>query len=192
MNVFRTILAEMKFHKARIKKSLRDPKNLLKKREYKEFLAAEAGDIVANADQGSLSENADAFEDVIANFLEQKGISFIRQTQLEVEQKKDFGKAILTPDFLFLDEVVINGRSVTWIDAKAYYGANIPFNVKKMKKQMSRYIDLWGSGAIIYLQGFSEKLQMKGCTLLNAHGVLSAEILSQLEGRISATLNKST
>ena len=190
MNVFRTILAEMKLGKAAIKTSLRDPNKHLKLRERTEFLAAEAWDIVAHVDQGSLKEYSDKFEEIIEHFLGHRGISFVTQNELEVEQKRDFGQSILTPDFLLLDELIINGKRVTWIDAKAFYGANIPFNIKKIKKQMSRYIDHWGSGAIIYLQGFSEKLEMEGCTMLNAHGTLNAEILSQLEEQISATLNK--
>mmetsp|Transcript_58753 Transcript_58753/g.70700 ORF Transcript_58753/g.70700 Transcript_58753/m.70700 type:complete len:455 (-) Transcript_58753:324-1688(-) len=180
MNVFRTILAMMNYSKGKIKRCLRDPKKELNKREQREFSEAEGADSVSNANQDSLRDFADAFEDIIAVFLKQKGISFVRQCQLEIEQKKIFGKVVLTPDFLLLDEVEINGQRVTWLDAKAYYGANIRFSVKKMKKQMSRYINHWGGGAIMFLQGFSENLVMDGCTMLYAGDVMSASDLLSL------------
>lgn len=181
MNVFRSILASMDYNKARIKKCLRNPEKELKEREQREFKEAEAVDSVSNVNQGSNLKFADAFEDVIAKFLEKEGVLFVRQKQLQLEQKKSFGTAILTPDFLILDTLKINGNRVTWIDAKAFYGANISFNIKKVKKQMSRYIDHWGEGAIIYLRGFSEMLAMDGCTMLNAQYIIGSEELVSLE-----------
>lgn len=188
MNVFRMILAMMDYGKARIKRCLRDPKKELELREQREFAEAESADSVSNVNQDSTRAFADAFEDIVASFLVEKGVAFVRQKELETEQKKIFGKSILTPDFLFLDEVEINGQRVTWIDAKAFYGANIHFNISKIKKQMSRYIDHWGGGAIMYLQGFSEKLVMDGCTMLNARDVMSAEVLLPLEHKIASSL----
>ena len=51
MNVFRLILAEMRWSKTKIKESLREPSRL-KQRERDEFEAAEAADRVSNVDQG--------------------------------------------------------------------------------------------------------------------------------------------
>mmetsp|Transcript_13804 Transcript_13804/g.21328 ORF Transcript_13804/g.21328 Transcript_13804/m.21328 type:complete len:465 (-) Transcript_13804:117-1511(-) len=177
LNVFRMILAKMKVSKAKIKESFKDPKKLLKKREQNELKHAQNRDAISSFDQAQMIEYADAFEDTIATFLNKKGIAFVRQNQLQEEQTREFGKNILTPDFLLLDAVTINGKNVTWIDAKAFYGANIPFNVKRMKKQLSRYIDHWGDGAVVYLQGFSETLTLNRCLFLNAHGVLNTDTL---------------
>lgn len=126
------------------------------------------------------------FEDKIAHFLDEKGILYVRQKQLEEEQKRDFGKAILTPDFLILDKVEINGQSVSWIDAKCFYGANISFDVTRMKKQMKRYIEMWGSGAIMFSHGFNEMLSMEDCMMLNARSVLKSEVLTPLDERLNA------
>jgi Protein of unknown function TPD sequence-motif len=95
---------------------------------------------------------------------------------------------VLTPDFLILDQLEINGEPVAWIDCKAYYGANVSSNVRRMKQQMSRYIEVWGSGAVMYLQGFSEAVKMDGCIMLNAHGAVSDEILSQIEFQVLASI----
>lgn len=189
MNVFRTILAAMKWSKAEIKNALRDPKKF-EERERNEFIAAESADVVSMVKQAEIHENSEIFEDVLAAWLEQKGIRFVRQKQLETEQKEEFGTAMLTPDFLLLDQVDIEGVPCHWIDCKAFYGANLQFTIKKTKKQMARYINYWGSGAIVYLQGFSEAVKMEDCALLNAYGALDIKILSQLEENNCAAINR--
>ena len=185
MNTFRTVLSMDGHGKAKIKKCLRDPKKELNSREQREYAEAESADSVSHANHDVSRKFADIFEDIIARFLRKRGICFVKQTQMETEQKKSFGKPILTPDFLLLDEVFINGQQVTWIDAKAFYGANIHFNIKKLRKQMSRYTDHWGDGAIMYLQGFSENLRIDGCTMLTAQGLISTEELLPLEQLIA-------
>merc|ERR1712086_443813 len=95
------------------------------------------------------------FELVVQRFLVSKGVTFVTQKQLEAEQERDFGAPVLTPDFLILDELIVNGQAVKWLDAKAFYGANTSLNIKRVRKQMSKYIEHWGSGAIMFLQGFS-------------------------------------
>jgi hypothetical protein len=84
---------------------------------------------------------------------------------------------------------VINGRSLAWLDCKAFYGSSIPFNVKKMRKQTKKYIDHWGHGGVLFLQGYSEALIMSGCTPLGAYGVLDGDILSRLDEKITAILS---
>jgi hypothetical protein len=189
MNVFRTMLAEMKWSKIQIKTALRDPQKF-EKREREEFLAAESSDVVSMVNQVEIHKNAEIFEDVLSAWLEKKGIRFVRQKQLETEQKEEFGSPVLTPDFLLLDSVIIDGISCHWIDCKAFYGCNLQFSIKKTKKQMTRYINHWGSGAIVYLQGFSEAIKIPNCVLLNAYGALDVDILSHLEEKNCAGLNK--
>jgi hypothetical protein len=189
MNVFRVILSSaMKWDKSKIKKSLRDPKTL-KERERNEFLAAESMDIVSMVNQNEIHENSEKFEDLLSAWLEKKGVRFARQKELETEQKEEFGRTVLTPDFLLLDEVIINGTPCHWIDCKAFYGANLQFTIKKTKQQMKRYIDHWGTGAIVYLQGFSEAIKIQDCALLNAHGALDIKTLSRLEEKIYVAIN---
>ena len=40
-----------------------------------------------------------------------------------------------------------------------------------MRKQMNRYIDEWGSGAIVFRHGFSENLYMPGVLMLDSSQV---------------------
>ena len=167
MNIFRVILAEKKWSKSRIKESLRTPSKL-SKREREEFEMAEAADRVSNVDQTETHIRADLFEDILSDWFESKGVNIRRQPEMVTEQKKELGRPVKTPDILFLDLVEINGKPIAWIDAKHFYGADVDFQRKKMVKQMNRYIEEWGSGAIVYRHGFSENLFIPGCTLLDA------------------------
>ena len=167
MNIFRVILAEKKWSKSRIKESLRTPSKL-SKREREEFEIAEAADRVSNVDQTETHIRADLFEDILSDWFESKGVRIRRQPEMVTEQKKELGRPVRTPDILFLDLVEINGKPIAWIDAKHFYGADVDFQRKKMVKQMNRYIEEWGSGAIVYRHGFSENLFIPGCTLLDA------------------------
>ena len=168
MNIFRIILGEMRWSKSKIKESLRQPSRL-SERERVEFEAAEAADRVSNVDQGESQERADLFEDILADWFEEQGVRLRRQPEMVKEQKQDLGRPVRTPDLLFLDHVEINGKPVAWIDAKHFYGADVDFQRKKMAKQMARYIEEWGSGAVVYRHGFSQNLFMPGCTLLDAN-----------------------
>lgn len=187
VNVFRVILAQMHFSKAQIKRCLRNPKHEFAKREQREYFAAEQSDIVSNFDHDASQERAELFELAVQRFLVSRRVAFVTQKQLESEQKKEFGKPLLTPDFLILDELIVNGQTVKWLDAKAFYGANVPLNIKRVRKQISRYIEHWGSGAIMYLYGFSEMLVMEGCTMLDARTAISTEDLGALLERIQST-----
>ena len=170
MNIFRIILAEKRWSKSRIKECLREPTKM-KKREQEEFEKAEAADRVSNVDQSETHSRADLFEEVLAEWFESRGVNLRRQNEMVSEQRIEHGRPINTPDILFLDHVEINGQPVAWIDAKHFYGADVSFQRKKMTKQMSRYIEEWGSGAVVYRHGFSENLFIPGCLMLDAENL---------------------
>ena len=170
MNIFRAILAEKRWSKSRIKECLRDPSKM-KKREQEEFEKAEAADRVSNVDQSETHTRADLFEEILADWFESRGVRIRRQNEMVSEQRLEHGRPINTPDILFLDHVEINGQPVAWIDAKHFYGADVSFQRKKMSKQMSRYIEEWGSGAVVYRHGFSENLFIPGCLMLDAENL---------------------
>lgn len=167
MNIFRQILSEKGWSKSKIKESVRAPSRF-SERERKEFESAEEADRVSNVDQSETHLRADVFETILADWFEEQGVRLRRQPELVREQSKEIGGPKLTPDILFLDHVEINGEPVAWIDAKHFYGADVGFQRKKMQKQMMRYINEWGSGAIVFRHGFSENLYMAGVTMLDA------------------------
>ena len=167
VNIFRVVLEAMGWSKKRIKESLRNPSSM-KQREREEFEAAEAIDRVSSVDQSETQVKADLFEDILADWFEAQGIRLRRQPEMVKEQSELLGRPVRTPDLLFLDHVYINDQPVAWIDAKHFYGADVEFQRKKMKKQMNRYIEEWGSGAIMFRHGFSENLFLPGVLMLDA------------------------
>jgi len=165
--IFRAILTARGWSKVKIRDSLRAPDRLLSKRDAAEFHEAEEKDRVTNVDQGETAVRADLFEDVVGNYLDTLGIKYRRQEELLSEQQKEHGRPLNTPDFLIMDDLKVNGKSIAWIDAKNFYGANVSFAKKKTKKQMNRYIDEWGSGAIVYRHGFCEAMKIPGVLMLD-------------------------
>ena len=168
MNIFRGILKARGWSKTKIKESLREPEKKLNKRDQEEFVKAEAADRVANVDQSENAKRADLFEEVLCQHFENKGVRIRRQVEMVTEQSVEHGRPIRTPDLLLLDHVFINGQPIAWIDAKHFYGADINFQRKKTIKQMSRYIEEWGQGAIVFRHGFSSNLRIPGVILLDA------------------------
>jgi len=167
MNLFRAVLEANGWSKNQIKERLRNPDSM-KQREREEFEAAEAVDRVASVDQSETQLKADLFEDILADWFEAQGIRLRRQPEMVKEQSEALGRPVRTPDLLFLDHVYINGHPVAWIDAKHFYGADVEFQRKKMKKQMNRYIEEWGAGAIMFRHGFCENLFMPGVQMLDS------------------------
>jgi len=167
MNTFRIILESMSWSKQKIKVSLREPSKM-NEREQNEFEACEAADRVTSVDQSETQQIADQFENELAEWFESQGVRLRRQPEIAAEQMEEHGRPIRTPDILFLDHVTIHGQPVAWIDAKHFYGADVNFQRKKTQKQMQRYIDEWGSGAIVFRHGFCENLFIPGVLMLDA------------------------
>ena len=177
MNIFREILKEKGWSKNKIKESLRNPSQF-SQRERNEFTEAEAADRVSNVDQSETQIRADKFEDIISDWFESRGVNLRRQEEMVAEQLAEHGRPVNTPDVLFLDHVKINDQPIAWIDAKHFYGADVNFQRKKMKKQTLRYVETWGQGAIIFRHGFSENLHLPGVILLD-QGPLDLDSLHQ-------------
>ena len=78
-----------------------------------------------------------------------------------------FGKAINTPDFLITSEFIINNKKINWIDAKNFYGSNIEFIISKIKKQIKKYLESYGSGCLIFNYGFNSNLLFQDVIILD-------------------------
>jgi len=167
MNVLRHVLSDMNFSKRKIKRCFKNPQQELEEREEREFYAADALDCISTSNQDEVLKNAEAFEKNIESVLVQMNISFITQKDLEEEQKRDFGVPFVTPDFLILDELFVNGQRIHWIDAKAFYGSNIKSQISDTTRQMARYIELWGTGSIIFLRGYNEMFLIDNCIMMD-------------------------
>lgn len=180
MNIFRVILKEMGWSKARIKDTLRSPEKF-KTRERNEFEEAEKADRVSNVDQSETHERADIFEEILADWFEAQGVRVRRQNEMVKEQMREHGRPVNTPDLLFLDHVSINGEPIAWIDAKHFYGSDVDFQRKKITKQASRYVESWGQGALVFRHGFCDNLHIPGTILLDSGPLDLSELTSITE-----------
>lgn len=122
-------------------------------------------------DQTNIHVMAENFESEIEKILIKHNIKHQTQLQLTEIQKSNYGKAINTPDFLILDDLIINDHKIKWIDAKNFYGANIPFIKSKITKQIKKYISEYGSGCIIFSLGFNELLNFPNVLLLDVNDI---------------------
>lgn len=168
VNTFRAILTGRGWSKNKIKESLKSPSRL-NPRDLEEFEKAEDMDRVSAVNQTETQNAAGIFEEALFKYFGSIGVRFRRQEELWEEQSRDEGRAILTPDLLFLDDLRINGIPCAWIDAKHYFGADLKFPRKKTQKQVDRYVAEYGHGAIVYRHGFCQSLRLKGAILLDSN-----------------------
>ena len=146
----------------------KNPK-LLDDNDVEQLNIAVANDIYALINQDSIQNDAILFENNIQSLLEKNKIKFKTQVELTYEQIKLYGYPKLTPDFLLdkSEELYFNNIKINWIDAKNFYGSNIDFIKKKIKKQIKKYTDTYGSGCIIFSLGFNEKLKFENCIIID-------------------------
>ena len=130
---------------------------------------AKENDIFNKVDQTEQINNSKNFELEIQNFLVKNKIKFKTQNELTKEQIKKYGKAVNTPDFLILSDFYINDKKINWIDAKNFYGANTFLIKSNIQKQISKYIDEYGFGSIMFSLNFSEKLHFDNVLLTSFH-----------------------
>ena len=182
VNVFRAILAARNHSKNRIKMMLKEP-GRMSERDQEQFQIAEDADRVANVDQSETHIAADLFEDILCDHFESLGVRFRRQGELSKEQILSEGRPIRTPDLLFLDDLRINGIPCAWIDAKHFFGSALSFPRKKTQKQVDRYTEVYGQGAIIYRHGFCDGLHLRGAQKLDAMPVNLSRLIEHNESR---------
>ena len=134
-------------------------------------------------DPQGATEHAAKFEMRVAEYLKEQGVQFMPEKQL-----KD-NKYSLTPDFVLLGHVKINGTPVSWIDCKTFYGTSMLAETKnsllpvtKLGKQAARYNAAFGNGAFVFLCGFSKDLLKSAdlpanLVLLDATPIDAADLL---------------
>ena len=168
VNTFRAILTGRGWTKTRIKDTLNKNPSKLNKRDMEQFELAESVDRVSSVNQTETQTAAEVFEEILCDYFDSLGVRFRRQEDLLKEQKREEGRAIITPDLLLLDDVRINGVPCAWIDAKHFFGADLKFPKKKTQKQVDRYVAEYGQGAIVYRHGFCDGLRLRGAIKLDS------------------------
>jgi hypothetical protein len=142
---------------------------LLNNYDKEQLNIAIVNDNYALINQDKIQKDAILFENNIQSLLEKNKIKFKTQEELIYEQIKLYGYPKSTPDFLLdkNEELYFNNIKINWIDAKNFYGSNIDFIKNKIKKQIKKYINNYGSGCIIFSLGYNEKLIFKNCIIID-------------------------
>jgi hypothetical protein len=140
--------------------------------DIKQFNEAVKNDVYFQLDQSHSREEASDFEKKVELILIKNKVKFKTQEELSEEQIKSHGKPINTPDFLIQSEFYINGVKINWIDAKNFYGSNVAFIKNKIKKQITKYIDSFGSGCIIFSLGHNKELNILNTLCLDYNSLL--------------------
>lgn len=144
-----------------------DPGDVLFGRDLQQYKAAAANDAESCFDQQVAAVVAAQNEAKFIDRLRAEGIRIRTQEDLMAEQQELYGRSVATPDVLFEDVVIINGRKITWIDYKDYAGTDVHFLHSASVKQVQRYEDRWGMGALCYGRSFVEDLTVSGAMLLD-------------------------
>jgi hypothetical protein len=148
-----------------------DPSVILKGRDLQQYKIAERNDAESTFNQQKIAKIAADNEINFINFFKSIGINLLTQDDLSESQTKQYGRAVITPDLLFVDEVYINGHRVTWIDYKDYIGTRVHFLFSSNSNQANKYKEKWGDGALCYHRGYVEGLVIPGAMLLDARSL---------------------
>lgn len=132
-----------------------------------QLLKAIDNDSYALISQKEIALSAENFEKAIEEFLRLQSVRFKTQKELVDEQIITHSKPVNTPDFLILDDLIINGHKINWIDAKYFFGSCNKMLIEKIKSQTEKYIKKWGSGALCFSLGFNENLQFKSILVMD-------------------------
>mmetsp|Transcript_10472 Transcript_10472/g.12890 ORF Transcript_10472/g.12890 Transcript_10472/m.12890 type:complete len:402 (-) Transcript_10472:314-1519(-) len=139
--------------------------------EIDELREAKRHDAVGYADTPSENYSA-GWERALCAYLDAGGVNYLTEDGLRAAAAAEAAgddsgrrRAFATPDCLILDDCVINGRKVRWIDAKMFYASGLKESwhfVAKLKKQIAKYEAAFGeSGAVVFKYGFSKRLEQE-------------------------------
>lgn len=173
LNLLRGILLQ-KYAAAEIYKVFtnRQPSDdILSARDCAQFRRAEEHDAESSINQTTIARVAAENENIFVKFFTSLGVKLRTQEELAAEQVAEHGRAINTPDILFVDEVYINGVRIHWIDYKDYMGTNIKFLHKSNAEQAARYVAEWGPGAMCYHRSYVSGVEILETLLLDANAL---------------------
>lgn len=115
-------------------------------------------------------KKANEFESFLEKYLSFNQIKFKTEKEIKEKGNKEKEIDILTPDILFDEPIIleINNEKhlIYWMDAKNYIFYDIPF-IGKIKKQVKKYYDKFGLGALVFHYGFVEEYQIEGAIILD-------------------------
>lgn len=121
-------------------------------------------------------QRADEFEHVVFNFFKKHGVNVKDEEDLKKEQIQKYGRPIWTVDLWFADNPVkINGKKIHWIECKNYMYTDVRLFQKSVVKQVTKYHEQWGDGAIVFSHGYTMPLNVPGVMLLDGYPFIQGD-----------------
>ncbi len=91
-------------------------------------------------------------EDLLESWLDEQGLEYRTEEDLR-------GVYAKTPDCLFNEPVMVDGKEVMWIESKATFGDNTEFRYNT-RKQLIPYTEIFGPGMVVYWFGYLDDLEL--------------------------------
>ena len=98
---------------------------------------------------------------MIAEWLDEKKLEYFTEEDLRAGTVE--GK---TPDFLLLKPMSWHGDEYNWIESKASFGDEY-IHRKNHRGQVSKYVELYGQGILVYWYGYLDSLKSKGYSIID-------------------------
>lgn len=139
------LLKSFGLRKSQVQKLIKNPsiaENLRLKKELQEAVKRDL--FYSPSAHGLQLKRGKIGEEIVKEWLHSKNASFL-------EEKENSTKK--TPDFLLEEPLNIEGKKIRWIDSKASFG-DAAEHRRYIAKQFSSYIELFGSGMVVYWLGF--------------------------------------
>jgi len=132
--------------------------NFLTNWEFNELKIAKENDIVGYEGTSTIAEE---WEETIYKYLDEQNINYITEDTLKAYGFEEKG----TPDCLLIDNLVLNGQPLRWIEFKSFYGSGLKenafFTKKAICKQITKYDRTYGKGAMVFKHNISSKISQR-------------------------------
>ncbi|HEQ78553.1 MAG TPA: hypothetical protein ENI78_02900 [Euryarchaeota archaeon] len=149
--IARELLKAMGLSKNEVRNKIRNPDSFEDDRLKTEIKKAISEDYIFSPRAHKYQdEKSHLGEKIIDRWLYRRGIIYMSDREyIRVNN-------ILTPDFL-TSELEIMGFKINWIESKALFGS-FEEHRRYMKKQYSKYIRSFGTGAVVYWYDYDDKI----------------------------------
>jgi len=136
------------------RKYLRDPESIHDERLKKEFKEVIDNDIV-------YSPNAIIAQQINGKLVELNVKKWLLKHNIEFND--NYKHSNLSPDFYISNGMKIDNINIMWIECKARYGDFEQIN--ENWKQISAYMNNFGTGMVVYWYGYIDKIKCPGIVL---------------------------
>ena len=157
------LMLKMRFSKKRTKEIMKNTSLIKGNKRLKDELDEIIGrdELYTPRSHDKQSAEGNRREDLIAEWLDKKEMEYFTEEDLRAGTVE--GK---TPDFLLKKPITWHGDEYNWIESKASFGDEY-IHRKNHGGQVSKYVELYGQGILVYWYGYLDSLKSRGYTIID-------------------------